>query len=138
VPLFNSDIEKPGSVTELDAELRSAAGVIVVTPEYNYGIPGPLKNILDWLSRPAYQSGFAQKPVTLLGAAPGVIGTARAQGQLKQVLLGMAAHVYPSPELTVGEAASKFDASGTLIDKKTGAALDRLVAGFIPFVEKNS
>lgn len=136
VPLYNADVEPPESVARLDAALREADGVIIVTPEFNYGIPGPLKNVLDWLSRPAYKSGWAGRPVTMLGASPGPIGTARAQGQLKQVLLGMAAHVFPFPELTVGTAGAKFDEKGGLADQRTQEQLDRLIREYVAFVGK--
>ncbi len=136
VPLYNADLDKPKSVVELERALRDADGVVIATPEFNYGIPGPLKNVIDWLSRPAYQSGWAKKPVAVLGASVGPIGSARAQGQLKQVLLGMAALVFPYPEITVGVAGAKFDGSGALVDEKTHAELERMSREFVAFVRR--
>ncbi|MBX3247294.1 MAG: NAD(P)H-dependent oxidoreductase [Myxococcales bacterium] len=130
VPLYDGDLETPASVERLKAEVAAADGVIIATPEYNYGIPGPLKNVLDWLSRPAYQSVFRDKPVAILGAAPGVVGTARAQGQLKQVLLGMASEVFPWPEVLVGSCAARFDDSLALTDEKTREVVGAMVAAF--------
>lgn len=130
VPLYDGDLVVPDSVERLKAEVAAADGVLIATPEYNYGIPGPLKNVLDWLSRPAYKSVFRDKPVAIVGAAPGMVGTARAQGQLKQVLLGMASEVFPWPEVLVGSCASRFDDDLKLTDDKTREVLEALVSAF--------
>lgn len=133
LPLYDSDIEDPerlAPVERIKRQVSAADAVLVATPEYNYGIPGPLKNAIDWASRPAYQSPFAGKPVGVLGAAPGLIGTARAQGQLKQVLLGMAAQVFPFPEFAMGQAKSKLDEQLALTDAATLELLDRYLASF--------
>ncbi|MBV1862353.1 MAG: NAD(P)H-dependent oxidoreductase, partial [Nannocystaceae bacterium] len=105
MPLYDGDLDDgggPASVTEFKRAVAAADAVLIATPEYNYGIPGPLKNALDWASRPAYRSVFAGKKVALMGAAASVVGTARAQAHLKLVLLGMVAEVFPHPELLVG------------------------------------
>lgn len=138
VPLFNADLleSEPPGVIALKGKIAQADGVILATPEYNYGIPGVLKNALDWASRPAYQSVFAQKPVTIMGASPGPVGTARAQGQLKQVLLGMASDIYPVPEQTFGQIASKLNDVGEVIDEALGNSLSRFAIGFSEWVLK--
>lgn len=134
VPLYNADLGEPTAVAALKAAITTADGVLFVTPEYNYGIPGVLKNAIDWASRPAYASVLAHKPVAMLGAAPGVVGTVRAQGQLKQVLLGTVSHVFPYPEVAVGLFASKFDQSGTLTDVPTRDHLAKFLRAFAEWV----
>lgn len=136
IPMYNSDLtELPSAVSDLKDQIAHSDAVVLATPEYNYGIPGVLKNALDWASRPAYQSVFAHKPVTMLGASPGGVGTARAQGQLKQVLLGMIADIYPCPELTIGLAKTKLDATGNVLDPKLDELITRHASGFVTWVE---
>ena len=134
VPLYNADLGEPPTVAGLKVAIEGADGVVLVTPEYNYGIPGVLKNALDWASRPAYHSVFAGKPVTVLGASPSPIGTARAQGQLKEVLTGMVADVFPHPEVTLGRATARFDDVGQLTDENTREHLKKFVAEFSRWV----
>ena len=88
IPFFNADLnEVPASVNTLKQQIEASDGVLIATPEYNYGIPGVLKNAIDWVSRPAYASVLAQKPIGILGASPGPVGTARAQGQRQTYFL---------------------------------------------------
>jgi chromate reductase len=136
LPHYSADLDgDPAEVQRLKEAIASAEGVLIATPEYNYGIPGVLKNALDWASRPAYRSVFTGKPVAIMGASPSQVGTARAQGQLKQVLLGMACLVYPSPELTVaGPQAKVTTDDGRVGDESTDQRLARLVTGFVHFV----
>src|SRR5690606_23086457 len=110
LPHFNADASEVGqaAVDELRAQIGGADAVLIATPEYNYSIPGVLKNAIDWTSRPSYRSVWAGKPVGILGASPGAVGTARAQGHLRQVLAGMTAQVSPHPEFALGQAASRF------------------------------
>ncbi len=133
IPLYNGDLDtddsKPAAVKTLQMQIASADGLFIVTPEYNYGIPGVLKNAIDWVSRPAYKSVLAAKPVAMASVSMGPVGGARAQAQLKEVLLGVLSKVYAAPELTVGGAGSKF-ADGKLSDERTLAALTRLVGEF--------
>lgn len=137
LPLYDADLpeHEKEAVARLNAQVTDADAVLIACPEYNYGIPGPLKNALDWASRPAYKSPFYLKPVGILGTAPGAVGTARAQGQLKQVLLGMAAQVFPYPEFLVGQNGPKFAASGELVDEDTLAHLEKFMARFLAWVE---
>lgn len=137
LPLYNEDINPvPDAVTALKAGIQKADGVLIVTPEYNYGVPGGLKNAIDWASRPGYKSVFAHKPVTIMGASPGQAATARAQGQLKQVLLGMLSEIYPCPELVIGAADKKFSESGEVTDPTLQAALERNAREFISWLER--
>lgn len=140
LPLYDPGITDEvalGGVSRLRDQVRDASCVLIATPEYNYSIPGPLKNAIDWLSRPAYQSVFRDKPVGVMGASRGAVGAARAQQHLKQVLLGMAAQVFPYPEIALGGAPGKFD-RGALVDAEAGARLARYMGDFAAWVEKVS
>lgn len=137
LPLYNSDLGEVAPVARLREQIGGADGVIIATPEYNYGIPGPLKNAIDWASRPAYRSPFAGKPVGILGATNSFVGTARAQGQLKQVLLGMLSLVFPWPEFVMGGATARI-VDGKLVDEPTRELLAKFLAGFVAFVEKQN
>ena len=127
IPLYNGDIDgetRPAPVTAFKQAIAQADALLIATPEYNYGISGVLKNALDWASRPGFKSVLVRKPTAIIGASPGLIGTARAQAQLKITLLSTLACVLPHPEITVGTAQDKFDTHGHLIDPATR---DRLI-----------
>ncbi|MCA9576644.1 MAG: NADPH-dependent FMN reductase [Polyangiales bacterium] len=110
--------------------VRDSAGVLVVTPEYNYGVPGPLKNALDWLSRPAYKSVFAGRPVAVMSASPSPAGAVRAQGALKTVLGGMMAQVFVYPEVALAGPFSKRGEDGGLADPAARERVTALVQAF--------
>ncbi|HEU5077160.1 MAG TPA: NADPH-dependent FMN reductase [Polyangiaceae bacterium] len=139
LPLYDADVADAGALAAID-EFKQAIGaadaVLIATPEYNFGPPGPLKNAIDWASRPAFRSVFRDKPVGVMGAAGGAVGTARAQGQLKQILLGMASQVFPYPELLVGNAPQRFDGEGNLIDADTQQRLDQFLRDFVVWVRR--
>ena len=121
VPVYNDDVKQqglPDVVTGLVDAIRAADAVLIATPEYNYSIPGVLKNALDWISRAA-PPPFADKPVAILGASPGTIGTARAQYDLRKVFVFLDARVLNKPEVMIGGAAAKFDETGELTDETT-------------------
>lgn len=129
IPLYNQDIRNDGEpqvVADLKAQLRAADAVLLVTPEYNFSIPGVLKNALDWLSRPPEQP-FDGKPVAIMGAAPGPVGTARVQYHLRQVLVFMNAFVVNKPEVFISHCASKFNSDGELTDAETGRFIGELL-----------
>ena len=133
VPLYDGDVEAvaiPDSVTALGERIRGADGVLLVSPEYNYGIPGVTKNGLDWLSRLKPQP-FAQKPVAIMGASPGRFGTARMQYQLRQVLVHFDARVLSKPEVMVGGAGSVFDDQGRLTDEATRRHVAKLLEALV-------
>lgn len=132
LPLFDGDLTPPPGVEAFKEAIAAADGVFIASPEYNYGIPGPLKNAIDWASRPAYRSVFAGKPVTMISASPGPIGGARMQAHLKGVLLGMAAHVYPAPEIAIGGIGSKL-VDGALVDERTRERLRQHLEAFAAF-----
>ena len=111
--------------------VREAAGVVIVTPEYNYGIPGGLKNALDWLSRPGFKSVFAGKRVAVLSVSPSVTGGVRAQGALKTVLGGMVAQVFPFPEVCLAGALAARGDDGGLADAGSRERVAGLVQAFV-------
>lgn len=138
IPLYNEDVDGAGlpAVVTLKHAIERADGLVIATPEYNYGVPGVLKNAIDWVSRPAYNSVLTGKPVAILGASQGQVGTARAQGQLKQVLLGTVCEVFPSPEIAIGDVATKFDDTGTLKDERTLHSLERFISGYCNWLSR--
>lgn len=121
LPFYNEDFEEPypSAAAELKSLLATADAFLIVTPEYNRGVPGILKNAIDWMSRPKGPSPFSQKPVLVVGASDGNIGTAVAQASLKGSLLHLNARVLGRPEFYLGMAQDKFDQQGKLIDLKT-------------------
>ena len=122
IPLYNADVEvegDPESVTAFKGAIRAADAPLVVTPEYNYGVPGVLKNAIDWASRPPGASVLEGKPTALMGATPGRGGTARSQLALRQSFVFTGTPVLPGPEVLVAEAHEKFGKDGTLQDEAT-------------------
>lgn len=135
VPLFNGDVEAvgdPTAVTDLKNRIRSADAILIATPEYQHGVPGVLKNALDWASRPAAASALHHKVVGIMGASPGIGGTARAQSQLRQTLVFNDARIIGPPEVLVRNATEVFDSELRLTDAATrgfvSGLLERLTA----------
>lgn len=133
LPLFNEDLGEVESVETLKCAIREAHAVILAVPEYNYSMPGVLKNAIDYASRPAYRSVFRDKPVGVISAAASVVGGARGQQHTKTILLGMGAQVFPWPEFLVGESHRKFEA-GVLQDQETRRRLEAYMEGFVRWV----
>jgi chromate reductase, NAD(P)H dehydrogenase (quinone) len=130
VPLFNEDLDAdgtPASVVELRRAVRAADGVLLATPEYNHGVPGVLKNAVDWLSQPLRRSALEGKPAALMGASTALTGTARSQSQLRQAFVLTNSPVMQQPEVLVARAQEKFDSQGRLIDESTR----RFLTGFL-------
>ncbi len=123
---LDADGVRPEAVEDLKRTLAEADGLLIVSPEYNYSVPGGLKNAIDWASRPAGKSPFAGKPAAVAGASTGAIGTARGQAHLREVLYACHARVMPHAGLLVGAAAQKIT-DGRLQDEQTRAFL----AGFL-------
>jgi chromate reductase, NAD(P)H dehydrogenase (quinone) len=122
LPLFNEDLENGGTplpVERLRTAVRTADGLLLVTPEYNHGVPGVLKNAVDWLSQPVRRSALEGKPVAMMGASTGLAGTARSQSQLRQAFVLTNSPILQQPEVLVGRAHEKFDANGQLNDPVT-------------------
>ena len=139
LPHYDQDIETnpPETVLEFKRQIREADGVIMITPEFNWSIPGVLKNALDWLSRADQE--MVDKPVMIAGVSSGQMGTIRAQLHLRQILSspGIQAKVLPPAgnELLINQAASKFQ-QGRLTDEPTLELVDRVVRRFIDFAAK--
>ena len=130
IPLYNADVEAKGDpepVGALKSAIRRADALLIVTPEYNFGMPGVLKNAIDWASRPPRSSVLMGKPAAIMGATPGMGGTGRAQLQLRQAFLFTQTLAVLSPEVLVARAGEKFDAAGRLTDEKTRQIVGQLL-----------
>ncbi len=133
VPLYNADLEPthalaPEPVLAFRRAIAAADGVIIVSPEYNYGMSGVLKNALDWASRPAYKSVLAGKPVLMVTNSPGSTGGVRAQQQLRQTLTATLSRVVVGPEIAVAHVATKLS-EGKLTDERTMTLLKEGLTG---------
>lgn len=141
IPVYDGDDEDangvPQIVVDLANKLRASDGIIIATPEYNFSIPGGLKNATDWLSRVKNQP-FQNKPVGVMGAAMGPVGTARSQYHLRQNLVGLMAATMTKPEIFVGTAQNKFDADGKLVDEETTKFLNDWLKAFETWVRRNA
>jgi chromate reductase, NAD(P)H dehydrogenase (quinone) len=132
IPLYNEDVKQQGfppPVEELRRRVKEADGVLIVTPEYNYSIPGVLKNAVDWVSRPP-ESPFDGKPIALMGASIGMLGSARAQYHLRQSFVFMNGLVMNRPEVMISAAQSRFDADGKLTDQATRDVIAAMLTAF--------
>jgi len=139
VPLYNGDVEAAGNppgVAAFKQAIAAADGVLMATPEYNHGVPGVMKNAIDWASRPPREAPLGGKPVGLIGASPGQTGTARGQSQLRQAFEFTNSYCMPQPELLVFKAHEKFDAEGNLIDETTARYLAAYLAAFAEWVRR--
>ena len=138
LPLFNQDDEKnpPPSVRELKEAVKAADGLLIATPEYNYSVPGVLKNALDWVSRPYGDNSADDKPVAIMGASVSMTGTARAQYHLRQMFVFLNGHVLNMPEVMVPAASDKFDQDGNLTDEKTRDKVKQMLEAFVPWIKR--
>jgi chromate reductase, NAD(P)H dehydrogenase (quinone) len=138
LPMYNQDDEltPPSIVTEIKTKILQSDGILIATPEYNHSIPGFLKNALDWFSR--VDKVMVKKPVMIVGATPGVLGTVRAQVHLRQILNspGIGALTLPGNEVFIGNINEKLDASGELTHEPTTQFLDSVMNNFIGWAEK--
>jgi len=143
IPVYDADDEArefPAAVTALKNRVIGANGVLLVTPEYNNGIPGAFKNAIDWLSRPAADINkvFGGRPFGLIGATPGMGGTRYAQAAWLPVLRTLGTLSYFGGRLEVASAGKVFDESGVIVDAKIEELLGKYVAGFAKFVAEQS
>jgi chromate reductase len=122
IPMYDDDIRTgtgyPPPVQAFREAIRAADALLVANPEYNYSISGVLKNAIDWASR-APDQPFDNKPAAILGAATGLLGTARSQYDLRKILAGLGAHMLGKPEVMIAQSASRFDAEGKLTHEDT-------------------
>ena len=138
IPPFNQDQENnpPQVVKQLKDEIRKADAILFVTPEYNYSIPGVLKNAIDWASRPHGDNAWESKPVAIMGASSGVLGTARAQYHLRQVFVFLNIFPLNRPEVMIPNAQDKFDKQGNLIDNHTRDKIKQLLQALVDWTIK--
>jgi len=139
IPFYNADLDgevKPDPVHRLLKAISTSDGVLFVTPEYNHSVPGVLKNTIDWVSRPAYQSVLRQKPAGILSASMSLVGGARAQEHLRCILSSTLTPVYLTPDYLLPTAKEAFDGSGMLIDETAEKRLRSYLAEFCDWIVK--
>lgn len=141
LPLYDQDLDgesKPAAVLAMQAQLEAADALLFITPEFNYGIPGPLKNWIDWASRPAFRSPLKDKPSTIIALSPAPAGGARVHSQLSLVLSGTLTPLLLGPGFLVPAVHEKFDDAGALVDDLTRGRLVRVLGDFVAWAEKLS
>ncbi len=138
IPPFNQDLEKDPApvVKEFKGKIKAADAILIVTPEYNYSIPGFLKNAIDSASRPYGDNAFDGKPVAIMGASVGMLGTARAQYHLRQSCVFLNMHPLNAPEVMVPFAQDKVDQNGRLTDQKTREKIKELLEALVVWARK--
>ena len=138
LPGFNEDDEKnpPAKVTELKQRIREADAILFVTPEYNYSVPGVLKNAIDWASRPYGDSAWNGKPAAIMGASVGSIGTARAQYHLRQMMVFLNMFPINQPEVMIANAHERFDKEGNLKDESTKDFIRQLLQNLVNWAQR--
>jgi chromate reductase len=137
IPPFNQDEEAhpPERVAEFKQRIRAADAILIVSPEYNYSIPGVLKNAIDWASRPYGDNAWDGKPVAVMGASMGSMGTSRAQYHLRQVFVFVNMYPLNRPEVMISNAAQRFDDKGNLKDEDTKAHIQKLLVALVAWAK---
>jgi chromate reductase len=137
IPPYNQDLEQqlPAKVREFKKKIRDCDALLIVTPEYNYSMPGVLKNAIDWASRPHGDNSFEDKPVAIMGASMGMIGTARAQYHLRQSCVFLNMHPLNRPEVMVSHAQDKIK-DGKITDPTTSDLIRRLLEGLVAWTNR--
>ncbi|MBI5860787.1 MAG: NAD(P)H-dependent oxidoreductase [Rhodocyclales bacterium] len=138
IPVFNQDNEMalPATVLEFKRQILAADAILFATPEYNYSVPGGLKNAIDWASRPYGKSAWLGKPAAVMGASVGSLGTARAQYHLRQILVTLDMPVVNQPEVMLSNAEKRFDQSGRLTDEPARELIQSLLNALLLLVKK--
>jgi len=138
IPGFNQDEDQhpPEQVAEFKTRIRAADAILIATPEYNYSIPGVLKNAIDWASRPYGDNSWDGKPAAIMGASPAANGTARAQYHLRQVFVYLNIHTLNKPEVMIGNAYPLFDQAGNLTDEKTKKHIREMVESLVKYTQQ--
>ena len=137
IPPYNDDVfanGDPEPVTDLKEFIGASDALLIVTPEYNYGVPGVLKNAIDWASRPAGKTPLNRKPAALMGCSPGLGGTIRAQHALRQSFVFTETHVMSQPEIKIPSAAPLFDSSGKLTDENSRQHVKKFLEAFAVWI----
>ncbi len=138
IPIFNEDVEAKGdpeSVQDFKKAIGDADGLLIATPEYNYGIPGVLKNAIDWASRPPGKSTIYGKPAAIMGASQGPGGTIRSQLALRQSFVFLEVYAMLKPEILIANCRDKFDDKGNLTDERTREFVIKFLKSFVPWIE---
>ncbi len=140
IPPFNQDLENQPAekVKEFKAKIKAADAILIATPEYNYSIPGVLKNAIDCASRPYGDNAFVHKPIAIMGASSGLIGTARAQYHLRQCFVFLSCFALNQPEVMVSLAQEKIDKDGRVTDQKTREKIQELLQGLVTWTKRLS
>ena len=138
IPPFNQDHERepPAAVRQFKAAVKAADAILIVTPEYNYSIPGVLKNAIDCGSRPYGQSAWEGKPAAIMGASIGGIATARAQYDLRKMMVFLNMFPINRPEVMIGNCGDKFDADGNLTDETARKFIREMLEALIAWTKK--
>jgi len=138
LPLFNQDLEHQPTekVKEFKAKIRAADAILIATPEYNYSVPGVLKNAIDCASRPYGDNAFEHKPVAIMGASIGMAGTARAQYHLRQCFVFLTCFALNQPEVMVPFAQDKIDKDGNVTDEKTREKIRELLEHLVAWTRR--
>jgi chromate reductase len=139
IPVYDQDNEMtlPASVIEFKRRILAADAILFATPEYNYSVPGGLKNAIDWASRPYGKSAWTGKPAAVMGASVGNLGTARAQYHLRQILVTLNMPVVNQPEVMIANAATRFDLRARLTDVMTRQQIQNLLSSLLQLVRIN-
>jgi chromate reductase, NAD(P)H dehydrogenase (quinone) len=138
IPVYDGDVEAQGMpepVQEFRGRIAAADALVIVTPEYNYSMPGVLKNAIDWASRPPDQP-FAGKPVAIMGASPGMMGTSRAQYHLRQSCVFLDMRPVSRPEVFIAAAPQKFDPEGRLTDEAARKGIQQLLETLLAWTRR--
>jgi chromate reductase, NAD(P)H dehydrogenase (quinone) len=139
IPPYNDDVFQkgdPAAVVDFKAFIGGADAMLISTPEYNYGVPGVLKNAIDWASRPAGKSVLNRKPAAVMGCSPGLGGTIRAQHALRQSFVFTETYVLVQPEIKIPSAAPLFDAAAKLTDETTRQYLKKFLEAFALWIAR--
>jgi chromate reductase len=138
IPAFNQDTEKnmPEKVKDFKSKIREANAILISTPEYNYSVPGVLKNAIDSATRPYGDNPFNEKPVAIMSASVGMLGGARAQYHLRQIFVYLNMYPINLPEVIVPFAENKFDANGNLVDENTQMFVRQLLQNLVNWTRK--
>ena len=138
IPPFNQDLETkmPEKVKEFKARIEAADAILIATPEYNYSIPGVIKNAIDWASRPYGDNSFQDKPVAVMSASIGMLGGARAQYHLRQTFVFLDMHPINAPEAIVNFADEKIDENGRIIDGETRERIGQLLENLVAWTKR--
>ena len=138
IPVYNEDVKQQGfppPVQEFREKIRAADALLIVTPEYNYSIPGVLKNAIDWASRPPDQP-FEGKPIAIMGASPGRLGSARSQYHLRQCFVFLNALIMNRPEVMIAGAPQMFDEQLRLTDQPTRDMISKLLGSLVDWTRR--